>query len=1188
MRIRLTARSGLAAALTALAASPASPAAAQTCFVYADTVAAPAPLICVQKATLDPPCSYGDPDNNPQDCTTIPDAPGSQTILDMHTRWHTCFGNRGGANPPAGRGQRWYAFHRQFEHDFNQWRRTIGFDPIESLHWCPDMNLPVGTGPELDPGEHVVDCGQGEPRPDDVDCPDCVALAQCLFIEGGGPAGCAASPGCETPNGSVSFPHTHLEQFPNVDDISKILDGQFHGLMHNAVANADDPDAYNRDNADPLCSPRDPMFWRLHKALDDVVRAWQDQKAADVVVVVDRSGSMEDPDASGTTKFAAALAAVDNFAALLEDLRADGAVNRIGIVSYSSGAAVDLPLTDADETLRDAGEPLPLALAALGAGGPGGCTGIGAGLSKAIGLLCPTGGLDPDGDPVGDCDGFAAAGDNDRKAILLLTDGLENRPPCLQPAGAGPNPACGTQCFGPQFPYDTLGFTQAVAVGFGNAGSLNGELLTLMTERQGGIYMQNPNAPGDDLKHFFTKAFGKLTDEFVLVDPQGTLAAADPASEPVEYSSCFDARLTFASGWQTPAAPGELRLQVTTPAGDLVARGAPGVEADRHPTWDFARVSLPHRGASTGTWRAQLVRPHRVYVNGFTPDAFADAAAGVTLVRRQIQRLCPDGCRRVLYFEKERRGPVSVYEGALKAEAATGLVGAVEAPADADAFAQALATDRWDLLVYARMGSEGPEPYDQRLASALCRGRRAIVSETREAGQAILRCAGALRDQRVGFDRLEGDGRLFSGALDLVNPGHPVASYGLRPTVAQVRPQATADAGKTLAVLARAEPGQERRWYMDVLGKGLAKLDVHHQSLEQRTGGELVASARILPSYIPAGGFDRVEARVEVEYPRIGAGTLAGQQRDKRGRQVRGELLDARADALSQVVIPTGRASFPLYDDGTHGDIHPDNAYWTGTLHGLGAVDGAYHLRYIFDFTQNGCTTHREILHTTYVDVRVDPGASKLEVVERVPADGGWRLRLRLRPADRFGNLLGPGRLTTAACVPAVACRVAADGITDHGDGTYTLTVQTAPGAAGVRLAAAGASFDLALPCADCPRLAAVELAVARIPEHSFTKGVVRLAGPAPRGGAVVHLASSNPGAAVVPATVTVAAGQSEATFEVAVHHAHAGPAPATISAVYGGGRATATLTVRPLAKKRVNSREPPATPVPQRHYDHH
>jgi hypothetical protein len=35
--------------------------------------------------------------------------------------------------------------------------------------------------------------------------------------------------------------------------------------------------------SDPSCSPRAPMFWRLHKALDDVVRVWQDGKAVDVM-----------------------------------------------------------------------------------------------------------------------------------------------------------------------------------------------------------------------------------------------------------------------------------------------------------------------------------------------------------------------------------------------------------------------------------------------------------------------------------------------------------------------------------------------------------------------------------------------------------------------------------------------------------------------------------------------------------------------------------------------------------------------------------------------------------------------------------------------------------------------------------------------------------------------------------------
>jgi len=1148
------------------------PAGAQTCFVYSDTVQAQVPIRCVQKSDLTTPCSW------PTDCTTVP-AAGAQTILQMHAIWHQCFGNVGGSTPPAGRSQRWYAFHRQFEHDFNIWRRGISFPPIESLDWCPSMNLPVGTGPELLPGAHPSGCGTGAPRPDNVPCPECIAFPQCLFQPGGGPIGCPGAPSsnCQTPDGTVSFSHTSLDQFPNVDDVAKILDGQFHGIMHGAVADADCPGCYNGDSNGSSCSPRDPMFWRLHKALDDVVRAWQDGKAVDVVMVIDRSGSMSDPDSSGVPKFQAALTAVDNFADLLEDTRTDGQVNRIGIVSYSNTATSNLALTDADANLRVAGSPFRNALDALTTNGPGGCTGIGAGIQKALELLCP---------PTGNCQGFAAAGDNDRKAILVLTDGMENQAPCLQPAGAA-GPGCGTQCFGPQLDYNKLEFTQAVAVGFGNAGSLNGDLLTLLAERQGGIYMQNPGGPGDDLKHFFTKAFGRLTDEFLLIDPEGTLAANDAASTLVEYTSCGDQKLTFASGWHTPATPGELRLQVTSPAGDLITRGTPGIEASREETWEFARVPLPFRGANEGTWRAQLVRPHRVIVNGFTPDSFVDPDAGELLVRRQIHRLCPDGCKRVVYFESKRRGPDSVYERAVKAEQAAGLLGSVKTITDSNDFAQALTSVRWDLIVYARMGDDNAEPYDQRLASLLCERQRAIITDTRKSGQSILRCAGALRDELVNFDSFQGDGQLLTGRLELRNPGHPVMSYSLRPTSAQSRPQATMASGKAIAVLARIEPGKDHRWYLDVLGRGLSKLEVHNRSLDWRAGDELVATARILPSYVPSGGFDRVDARVEVEFPTVGLGTLIARQDTKRQRQVKGEVLDARANALTGLVIPTTTATFPLFDDGTHGDLHPANAYWTGTLNGAGAVDGMYKLRYIFDFTRNGCTTHREAVESVYVDVRVDPKASRPEILERTPtADGGWRVLLRLRPADRFGNILGPGRLDLAGCQPEKACKVDPRDVTDHGDGTYTVAIQAAPGAPGVRLAAAGTSFDVPLPCDRCPRLGKVDLAVGRLSEHSFTKGTVRLAAPAPRGGAVIHLASSNPAAAVVPESVLVPEGQQEASFEIAVHHAHNGPSPATISASYGADQSDATLTVVPLKKGSSSSKEPPATPV-RPHHEH-
>ena len=113
------------------------PSEAQTCFSCSDGVNANTAIQCVNKTTLSTPCSW------PSDCTTIA-ASGSQTVLEMHQIWHQCFGSVGGAIPPSGRGQHWYAFHRQFEYDFNLWRDANSFSLIEQQGWCPGMNLAVG------------------------------------------------------------------------------------------------------------------------------------------------------------------------------------------------------------------------------------------------------------------------------------------------------------------------------------------------------------------------------------------------------------------------------------------------------------------------------------------------------------------------------------------------------------------------------------------------------------------------------------------------------------------------------------------------------------------------------------------------------------------------------------------------------------------------------------------------------------------------------------------------------------------------------------------------------------------------------------------------------------------------------------------------------------------------------------
>ncbi|MGZ3607112.1 MAG: DUF2341 domain-containing protein, partial [Syntrophales bacterium] len=80
----------------------------------------------------------------------------------------------------------------------------------------------------------------------------------------------------------------------------------------------------------------------------------------------------------------------------------------------------------------------------------------------------------------------------------------------------------------------------------------------------------------------------------------------------------------------------------------------------------------------------------------------------------------------------------------------------------------------------------------------------------------------------------------------------------------------------------------------------------------------------------------------------------------------------------------------------------------------------------------------------------------------------------------------------------------------------------------------------------------------------SASQGTVVLNGPAPTGGAVVSLSSSNPSVANVPSTVTVLSGATNATFTVTTN-----PTLSTnflnISASYGGGAQEAILTVNPV-----------------------
>ena len=95
--------------------------------------------------------------------------------------------------------------------------------------------------------------------------------------------------------------------------------------------------------------------------------------------------------------------------------------------------------------------------------------------------------------------------------------------------------------------------------------------------------------------------------------------------------------------------------------------------------------------------------------------------------------------------------------------------------------------------------------------------------------------------------------------------------------------------------------------------------------------------------------------------------------------------------------------------------------------------------------------------------------------------------------------------------------------------------------------------------------LSAISVSPTSVVGGTTAQGTITLTGGAPSGGAVVTLSSANTSVVSVPASVTVAAGASSATFGVNTS-AVAANTGVTITATYGGVSRTTTLTVTPAS----------------------
>jgi len=308
-------------------------------------------------------------------------------------------------------------------------------------------------------------------------------------------------------------------------------------------------------------------FLSITEVLKDIANTPPPVVKRDVMMVLDRSGSMAVDAGTGRSK----LDELRDAASLFVQLIRTGAGDQIGMWSFSTtpSTSVDFGLTAVTSGAKNALiGPAPFSGGIIGGLVAAGATTIGGGLEKGVSQ-------------------FPAPGPGvNQRTILLMTDGLQNTPPMIVDAES------------------SLGGTDLSVIGFGTESNLNGALLDQLAQEHNGMYTRAGDALS--LKKFFALAFGNIFEAGTLSDPTYDLPPQEN-SKSIPFLVCEDDTITAVLGWDRSDT--SLLLQLKAPGGTIISSASPGVESAFGRTWMFLRVTLPFAGQRDGTWEAQVFRP---------------------------------------------------------------------------------------------------------------------------------------------------------------------------------------------------------------------------------------------------------------------------------------------------------------------------------------------------------------------------------------------------------------------------------------------------------------------------------------------------------------------------------------------------------------------------------------------------
>jgi len=264
---------------------------------------------------------------------------------------------------------------------------------------------------------------------------------------------------------------------------------------------------------------------------------------------------------------------------------------------------------------------------------------------------------------------------------------------------------------------------------------------------------------------------------------------------------------------------------------------------------------------------------------------------------------------------------------------------------------------------------------------------------------------------------------------------------------------------------------------------------------------------------------------------------------------------------VASYFAPVGRYSIDLA-------YFANTAYDNPPLHAL--KDGASGGNGVFVYGPTSQFPTNAFQSTNYwVDVLFVPGGGSSGSVSL--------LSIGLNPSSVTGGSTSTGTITLTGAAPAggslvtlsssnTAVATVPAGVTvPAGAATATFAVTTAAvtntTTVNISSTFAATTKTTAITVSPAAALTSVTVNPTSVVGPASSTGTVTLTGPAPGGGVLVTLSSSNTAAATTPASVTVAAGATTATFIITTN-AVAASTSVTISGTYGGITRTTSLTV--------------------------